>query len=128
MGDYDHTQRDLSSPSNSDVKPSSDSYYPSSDNAAMESNPSSDSYFYSSKIKGKGFDPFSAMGWLTDGCPGERTSEQKEHLYKVCLVPGLSACVRARVLFFPAAVFAGRDAWRLFSVWSARHAFANVNS
>lgn len=68
----------------------------SSDQAALGYNPSSDSHHYysnmkgkgfnpyfSSKIKGKGFNPYSAMEWLTDGCPGKRTSEQKQHLYQV---------------------------------------------
>eukprot|EP00752_Nemacystus_decipiens_P004864 g4427.t1 len=98
VGGDEHTQRELSGGSHRpatressphtyyhDHKYSSDSYFSSSDKAAMEFNPSSDSsYYYSSKIKGKGFDPFSAMGWLTDGCPGDRTSDEKDHLYKSC--------------------------------------------
>lgn len=91
--DYHHPpSKESSSDSGSYLKQSSDSYFLSSDKAAMEFNPSSDSYYYSSKIKGKGFNPFSAMGWLTDGCPGERTSEDKERLYKVCARAALFVC------------------------------------
>lgn len=48
---------------------------------------SSDSYYYSPKNKGKDFNPFSAMGWLGDACPGSRDSDEKETLRKVSVCP-----------------------------------------
>lgn len=54
---------------------------------------SSDSYYYS-KSKEKGFNPFAAMGWLEDECPGNRDSDEKEDLRKArVLAAPLKRCV-----------------------------------
>jgi len=52
---------------------------------------SSDSNYYSPKHKGKGFNPFATMGWLSDACPGNRDSDEKDFLREVS---GCSSPVR----------------------------------
>eukprot|EP00903_Cladosiphon_okamuranus_P014431 g13391.t1 len=80
MEGLDHTQRGLSGGHGGSAESSSHSEFtPTSDFS-----PSSDSYYYSSKVKGENFNPFKSMGWLTEGCPGNRTSKEKDHLYKSC--------------------------------------------